>query len=153
MRIGKAFGGGIGKGAGRAGCGMVLALALMAAPLPLAAQAETGTEDGASLIEQGAALLFRGLLSELAPEIEDMTGEMGAALALLAPAMGDLARLVDDIGNYELPERLENGDILIRRRADAPPPPPLGEGLQRFWAPDDEAPPEKAGEEAPRLDL
>ena len=27
------------------------------------------------------------------------------------------------------PERLENGDVLIRRKADAPPPPPLGESL------------------------
>lgn len=149
MGIGKAFG----RGMGRTGCGMILALALVAAPLPLAAQAEPGTEDGASLIEQGAALLFRGILSELAPEIEDMTGEMGAALALLAPAMGDLARLVDDIGNYQMPERLENGDILIRRKADAPPPPPLGDGLQRFRAPDDAAPPEETDEEAPRLDL
>ena len=31
--------------------------------------------------------------------------------------------LMDDAKNYQAPERLENGDILIRRRADAPPPP------------------------------
>lgn len=137
---------------------LVLA-ATLAAPLPLSAQGPApgdgeagGESDAQSLIEQGAALLFRGILSELAPEIEDMTGEMGAALALLAPAMGDLARLVDDIGNYELPERLENGDILIRRKADAPPPPPLGEDLQRLWPPEDAAPP-PAEDEAPQMDL
>lgn len=141
---------------------LLASLALAAAlttPLPLAAQGpapEDGTggrSEAQSLIEQGAALLFRGILSELAPEIEDMTGEMGSALALLGPAMGDLARLVDDIGNYELPERLENGDILLRRKADAPPPPPLGEGLQRLWRPEDAAPPPADADEAPKVDL
>jgi hypothetical protein len=28
--------------------------------------------------------------------------------------------LVDDMTNYELPEMLENGDIIIRRKPDAP---------------------------------
>jgi hypothetical protein len=30
--------------------------------------------------------------------------------------------MIDDLSAYEMPERLPNGDILIRRRADAPPP-------------------------------
>ncbi len=122
--------------------------------MPVAAQtaAPETEESPQSLIEQGAALLLRGILSELAPQIDEMTRDMGDAMALMAPAMGDLARLVDDIEHYEMPERLENGDILIRRKADAPPPPPLGEGLKRFWGPQDEAEP-TPDPDAPKLDL
>jgi hypothetical protein len=35
-----------------------------------------------------------------------------------------LLALMDDIGNYQPPERLPNGDILIRRKPDRPLPPP-----------------------------
>ena len=59
------------------------------------------------------------------------------------PAMEELSRLMDDIGNYEMPpERLPNGDILIRRKADAPPPPPLGDlpGQQPRMEPDPASP-------------
>lgn len=141
--------------------------ASLTAVLPAIAQAPVRPAEGAqeaapdpapqadpqSLIEQGATLLFRGILSELAPEIEGLTGDMDDAMAALGPALGDLSRLVDDIGNYELPERLENGDILIRRKADAPPPPPLGEGLQRLWPKDDPPPPVAPDEDAPQVDL
>ena len=48
------------------------------------------------------------------------------AQALAAAVKADLAVLVDDLANYAMPQRLENGDVLIRRKADAPPPPPLG---------------------------
>ena len=42
----------------------------------------------------------------------------------ISPALRELGGLVDDIENYQRPERLPNGDIILRRRADAPPPPP-----------------------------
>ena len=29
--------------------------------------------------------------------------------------------VIDDIGNYDMPEFLPNGDIIIRRSPDAPP--------------------------------
>lgn len=142
-----------------------LAVSLSAA-LPAPAQTPAvpapseGMQDGApdaaqSLIEQGARLLFQGIIAELAPQIGQMTNELRDTTRNLWPAMEDLARLMDDIENYELPERLENGDILIRRRAGAPPP-PLGEGLQNLLPrPDDAPPPPAPGPQfdGPRLDL
>jgi hypothetical protein len=39
--------------------------------------------------------------------------------------------LVDDMTNYELPEMLENGDIIIRRKPDAPVvEPPADQGIE-----------------------
>ena len=49
---------------------------------------------------------------------------MEGTLQEISPALRELGGLVDDIENYQRPERLPNGDIILRRRADAPPPPP-----------------------------
>ncbi len=89
-------------------------------------------EDGARLIERGAGILFRNLMNEMAPEIGGMSQDLGDALSLMGPALSDLSVLVDDIGNYQTPERLENGDIILRRKAGAPPPPEIGDGLQNL---------------------
>lgn len=75
-------------------------------------------DDGFSLMEEGARLLFRGLMSEMEPAID----EMGKALSEMEPALKDLMALMDDIRNYDAPRVLDNGDILIPRRPDAPPP-------------------------------
>lgn len=130
------------------GTGCVVALALLLGAVPLAAQSTApppalpGAEDEPlDLIERGARLLFRGLWSELGPEFD--------AMGLTAPALGDVARLIDDVQHYEVPERLENGDILIRRRPDAPAPPPLVEGLERFWPFGDDDP--AAAPSVPRI--
>lgn len=103
-------------------------------------------EEGADLIGRGMDLLFRNLLNEVAPEIDNMSRDMGMALSRLGPAISDLSVLVDDIGNYEVPERQENGDIIIRRKPGAPPPPEIGEGLREFTQPlpDGEGGPEAA---------
>ncbi|SCY58862.1 hypothetical protein [Paracoccus tibetensis] len=133
-------------------------LALLAAlalplPLPLAAQEPSApapeAEDGLSLIERGMGLLFRQFREEAAPQLDLLGRDMAGALERMAPALQELAALVDDIRNYEPPERLANGDILIRRRAEAPPPPPLGEGLQRLLP---EAGPALPGRPAPLRD-
>lgn len=83
---------------------------------------------GFSLMEEGAKLLFKGLMSEMEPALD----EMGQALSGLEPALKDLQpkmlellAIVDDLTNYQPPERLENGDILIRRKPGAPAAPPL----------------------------
>ena len=60
------------------------------------------------------------------PLAQDLAG----ALRQMGPVLQDLAAQVDDIRNYQAPERLPNGDILIRRREDAPAPPPLGDTLR-----------------------
>ena len=75
-----------------------------------------GEGDGFDLMEEGAKLLFRGLMSEMEPALN----EMGKALQEMEPALQELMALIDDIRNYDAPRVLENGDILIPRRKDAP---------------------------------
>lgn len=87
-------------------------------PAPPAPEEE---EEGFSLMERGAQLLFRGLMQEMEPALS----EMEEALAKMEPKLRELMALVDDLRNYDAPRRLENGDILIPRRPDAPPPPAL----------------------------
>ena len=100
--------------------------------LPAVAHAQPATpeapaeEDGFDLMEEGAKLLFRGLMSEMEPALN----EMGKALQEMEPALQQLMSLIDDIRNYDAPRVLENGDILIPRRKDAPAlpfPDPKGE--------------------------
>ena len=93
-----------------------------------AAQAQDdNTEDGFDLMEEGAKLLLRGLMNEMEPalkELEDFADEVGPAMKLLAdemgPALAELMSKIDDIRNYDAPEILPNGDIIIRRRPEAP---------------------------------
>ncbi|WP_375255117.1 AAA+ family ATPase [Yoonia sp.] len=116
---------------------LVFALAVM----PAFAQDETvpETDDGLTLMEEGARMLMRGLMTEIEPAIEGLRDgfeEMGPAFAEFAqsvgPAFADLLNQVDDFRNYEAPEFLPNGDIIIRRSPDAPlwtpePDPETGE--------------------------
>ena len=69
-------------------------------------------QDGFSLMEEGARLLFKGLMSSMEPAMDDV----GRALTQMEPALRDLMALMGDIGNYHAPEMLENGDIFIRRK-------------------------------------
>ncbi|MEL6957594.1 MAG: hypothetical protein AAGL89_01425 [Pseudomonadota bacterium] len=106
-------------------------IAVLALPMPLAAQ-EAAEEDGQieegfSLMEEGARLLFRGLMDEMEPAIDEFSGmaeELEPALEMLAsemgPALMELMRTLDSVRYYEAPEILPNGDIIIRRSPDAP---------------------------------
>jgi hypothetical protein len=100
-----------------------LVIAFLAFPAPVVAQTET--QEGLGLIERGLGIIGENLWTEFGPQLDQLGQGMGNALTDLGPVLQDLAVLVDDLGNYQAPERLENGDILIRRKADAPPPPPL----------------------------
>ncbi|WP_249306490.1 hypothetical protein [Rhodobacter capsulatus] len=93
---------------------------------------------GKSLVERGADMFLRGLLQEMAPEIDDMQKGLGEAADKLGPKLREILALIDDVRNYQAPERLPNGDIVIRRLPDAPKPPPLP-------APDDRAKPRMPG--------
>lgn len=57
--------------------------------------------------------------------LEGMARAMREALeafgGTLAPWAEQLGRLIEEPGAYEAPVRLPNGDILIRRKPDAPP--------------------------------
>lgn len=105
--------------------------------------------EGGDLIERGMGMLFENLLNEMAPEIDGLSRDLGGALSMLGPVMTDLSALVDDISNYQTPERLENGDIIIRRKAGAPPPPAIGESLRGLGRNTPETAPEPEGGRVP----
>ena len=83
---------------------------------PALPEASGDVEDGFSLLGEGAQLLFRGLMDEAEPMMDDM----GQALREMQPAVRELMAMIGDLRHYEAPEKLPNGDILIRRKADAP---------------------------------
>lgn len=93
---------------------------LLAAPAQTHAQdAQTNRDDGLGLMERGFRQLLDGLMQDMEPALDDMAD----ALKELQPMARQLADLIGDARFYEAPERLENGDILIRRKPDAPPSP------------------------------
>ena len=99
---------------------------LLCLALPVPALAEDAPappkDEGFSLMEEGAKLLFRGLMQEMEPALDGM----GDAVKQIEPRIRELVALIDDIRNYEAPRMLENGDILIPRRKVTPPlVPPL----------------------------
>lgn len=96
---------------------IVIALTLSCA-LPLQAQTPPEAKDSPGLIEQGFDYLFRGLLAEVEPQLD----ELGRGFKEMQPQIQQLFTLIDDLKNYEAPQRLENGDILIPRRKDVPQP-------------------------------
>lgn len=105
---------------------LILATCL-ALPLPAFAQDDSDVEQGFSLMEEGAKLLFRGIITELEPAIDDfagLAGELEPALEMLAtemgPALMELMQSLDSVRYYERPEILPNGDIIIRRSPGAP---------------------------------
>lgn len=107
---------------------------------PMADDDPSGDEDGFDMIGRSIGSLMENFMRDVAPDLNRLQDDMSGALGQMAPVLKDLAVLVDDLRNYTAPERLENGDIIIRRRADAPPPPPLGNSLRDFGAPEDEDP-------------
>lgn len=127
---------------------LVLAAAL-AAPVLVAAQqwtppgadenagrdAAPGAESTGDLFERGLENLMQNMLREAEPHLNQLGRDLGNLGNSLGPVFGDIGALMDDVKNYQAPERLENGDILIRRRADAPPPPPVGNTLRNLLRP------------------
>lgn len=106
-------------------------VACLSLPLPTLSQDtvpdESELEEGFSLMEEGAKLLFRGLMSEVEPRIDELSGlvsELEPALEMLATEMGpallEVIQSLDSVRYYDAPEILPNGDIIIRRKEDAP---------------------------------
>lgn len=100
------------------GLGLMLAFGPCTTLAQEAAEPDGKTE-GLGLMERGMQLFFRQLLDDMEPALDDMK----QALTDLEPMVKDLGRMIGDVRNYEAPEKLPNGDILIRRKPDAPPPP------------------------------
>lgn len=117
---------------------LVLALCLAAAPA-LAQEAQPAPQDGErgfSLMEEGAKLVLRGLMAEMAPALDEMEKaltEIGPTLEgfgeEVGPKLRQLIAMIDDFKNYDAPMMLPNGDILIRRKLPVLPgqPGPNGE--------------------------
>ena len=102
---------------------LLLAAALaLAAPAALAQEAPPEAETP-GLMERGAEMFLRGLMNEMEPSLREMEG----ALKEMQPEVQKLMELMGDIRNYELPEKLPNGDIIIRRKPSLPVPPKGGE--------------------------
>lgn len=115
----------------------LLLIATLAAPVwtaPAAMAQDSEAEPG--LMDGLLGTIMENMLRDVGPEMDQMGDGMSGALSRLGPVLKDLSVLVDDLRNYQAPERLENGDILIRRRADAPPPPPIGDNLRDLTTPD-----------------
>jgi hypothetical protein len=118
---------------------LILALPFALASAAMAQDSAPVEGEGFDLMEEGAELILRGLMDEMGPAIDefrDLAETVGPAFANMSDEMGaalvQLFGQIDDIANYELPEMLENGDIIIRRRPDAPPvaeEPPVTEPL------------------------
>lgn len=128
-----------------------LAPALLAAPVLFAQddsdawqpplQDSAPEEDGTDLIGRGMGLLMENFMRELEPGLDQLGQDMSGAFSNLSPVLKDLGVLIDDLRHYQAPERLENGDIIIRRRAEAPPAPPIGDDLRNFTTPEDQPEP------------
>jgi hypothetical protein len=105
---------------------LLLCLSLTPLQAQTIEEAPPPPEDGLNLMEEGAKLLFRGLMSEMEPALDEMGRafeEIEPALRQMGPALRELVAMMGDIENYEAPERMPNGDILIRRKPGAPPLP------------------------------
>lgn len=110
---------------------------MIAAPVLHAQEEDAPPRDGPSLIEEGARMFFEGLMQEAQPAMEgmkEMAERLGPQLREFAqemgPALADILKDVEDLSVYEPPERLPNGDIIIRRKPadDMPDLPPVDDG-------------------------
>jgi hypothetical protein len=107
----------------------IVAPALVACSLlaTLLAAQNSDSEGGSSLMQRGAEMFWKGLRDEMAPsllELEELMSKIGPSmqgfLTEMGPALAEIAEKVEDWSRYEAPEILPNGDIIIRRKPDAP---------------------------------
>ncbi len=85
--------------------------------LPAAAQDDGDLSEGLGLLGEGTRLILEGLLEEMRPMLEEARPYFEEEIL---PFLNRMGELMDDFSSYELPERLPNGDIIIRRSDDAP---------------------------------
>ncbi|WBU54484.1 hypothetical protein [Paracoccus sp. SCSIO 75233] len=85
----------------------------------------TAPDEPLSDFEQGIESMMNEMFQRFQPHLEGLGNELAETVTEFGPAFEELAGLMDDIGNYQRPERLPNGDISsaaapMRRRR--PPP-------------------------------
>ncbi|MGP1358219.1 AAA+ family ATPase [Roseicyclus sp.] len=100
-----------------------LPIAILAAALaaPATAQEESETERGFDMLREGSRMILEGLMDEMRPMLEEARPFFEEEMM---PFLESLGSLIDDLSAYEMPERLPNGDIIIRRLPDRPLPEP-----------------------------
>ncbi len=105
----------------------VLAISILAAGLTIApayggpAGAGAGPEDRP--LSERLDEVFRDLMEQMKPVLDELLETL------------EVLEGIDSIEHYQRPEMLPNGDIIMRRREDAPPlPPPLPPALPRDGA-------------------
>lgn len=109
----------------------ILLAGFLAAAAPAAAQDEGGGfGEGLDLLGEGSRMILERLLEDMRPMLDNARPFFEEEVM---PMLERLGEVVDDLSYYELPERLPNGDIVIRRSPDAPPLgadplPEVGEG-------------------------
>ncbi|MEX3014367.1 AAA+ family ATPase [Gymnodinialimonas hymeniacidonis] len=97
----------------------------LALATPAAAQDDSDLSEGLGLLGEGAQMILEGLMEEMRPMLEEARPYFEEEVL---PFLNRMGELMDDVTSYELPERLPNGDIIIRRSPDAPPfEPEVGE--------------------------
>lgn len=94
-----------------------LAAGALAVATPAAAQ-DDDLREGLDRLGEGMGLIFEGLMDEMRPILDEARPYFEEEVLPFLDRMGEL---MDDLTAYELPERLPNGDIIIRRSPDAPP--------------------------------
>ncbi|AHM02768.1 ATPase of the AAA+ class [Roseibacterium elongatum DSM 19469] len=106
------------------------ALATLLAAGPVSAQQDDGDmSEGLDLLREGSRMILENLLDDMRPMLDEVRPFFEEEML---PFLEELGRQIDDLTAYELPERLPNGDIIIRRSPDAPPldapQPEVGDG-------------------------
>jgi hypothetical protein len=76
-------------------------------------------ERGMSLIEQGAKILLDQFFKEAEPAMKEMQEGLSQLMQDYGPVLRDLAAMAGDLHNYHAPEKLPNGDIILRRKTPA----------------------------------
>ncbi len=91
----------------------------LAIAAPVSAQDSDGDlSEGLGLLGEGTRMILEGLMEEMRPMLDEARPYFEDEVL---PFLNRMGELMDDITSYELPERLPNGDIIIRRSPDAPP--------------------------------
>ncbi len=102
---------------------LALPAALLIGAGPAAAQDTGEGEQGRSLMQEGAELFWEGLRQEMQPGLEalreradEMEPAMRDFIEQMGPALADLLDEMGDLSAYHPPEKLPNGDIILRRK-------------------------------------
>lgn len=103
-----------------------VSIVVAAALAPGAGAQDRSAENGFNLLEEGAKIILRSMLDEMKPALKEFQRDFGEAMGEMGPALRDLAAAIGDLRNYHPPEKLPNGDIILRRKTppDVRPPAP-----------------------------